>query len=255
MTTPTGWQRKFILLFKNEKTLNAQAIINQFTKKSLNEMKACTITVSTCNSVALSNKPRTKDLQDHLDNLKHQFIGQSELCFYHANLIVFLRRGYKIDSTFTDFEYLWNTETDYLLNHLSLRWIVSACDTFIDHTHDTTRAAILMNVPTLINTLRVYETKEFLQHNSNSIPLVDDSVSALYNGDLPLYNGLTYFRIGSDDTLKNLRNRYEIFYDSDKLATSILLSVFDKLQYNDSAFTTMRNLHKDEKSSWWLESL
>lgn len=254
MTTRSGWQRKLILLFKSEKTLNAQAIINEFTKKSLDEMKACIITNSTCNSMALSNKPRTKDLQDHLDNLKHQFIGQSELCFYHANLIVLLRRGYKIDDTFAEFERLWNTETDYLLSHLSLRWLVSACDTFIDHAHDTTRAAILMNVPTLINTLRVYETHKFLQHNSNSKSLMDDSVAALYNGDLPLYNGLTYFRIGSDDTLKNMRNRYEGFYDSDKLAASILLSVFDKLQNHKSAFTSMRALHKDEKSKWWIDS-
>ena len=255
MTTRSGWQRNLILLFKSEKTFNAQAIINEFTEKSMDEMKACIITSSACNPMALSNKPRTKDLQGHLDNLKHQFIGQSELCFYHANLIVLLRRGYKIDSLFADFEHLWNTETDYLLNHLSLRWIVSACDTFIDHAHDTTRAAILMNVPTLINTLRVYETHEFLQHNCNSTPLVDDSVAALYNSDPHLYDGLTYFRIGSDDTLKNMRNRYESFYDSDKLAASIILRVFDKLQYNDSAFTAMRNLHKDKKSSWWLDSL
>lgn len=253
MTTRSGWQRNLILLFKSEKTFNAQAIINKFTEKSMDEMKACIITSSTCNSMALSNKPRTKDLQDHLDNLKHQFIGQSELCFYHANLIVLLRRGYKIDDTFAEFERLWNTETNYLLHHLSLRWLVSACDTFIDHAHDTTRAAILMNVPTLINTLRVYETNEFLQYNFNSAPLVNDSVAALYNGDLPLYNGLTHFRIGSDDTLKNMRNRYESFYDSDKLAASILLHVFDTLQNHNSAFTSMRALHKDEKSKWWID--
>ena len=254
MTTPIGWQHKLVLLFKSEKTLNAHAIISEFTAKSCDEMKAAMITESLCDPIALTNKPRTKNLKEHLDNLKHQFIGQSEICFYHAHLIVLLRRGYKTDTIFAEFEHLWHTEMEYLLNHLSLRWIVSACDTFIDHTKDSTRAAILMNVPTLINTLRVYETKAFVQRCSRSKSLVEVNIETLYNGDLPLYEGLTYFRIGSDDTLKNMRNRYESFYDSDKLATSILLNVFDKLQNNDSAFTTMRTLHKDEKSRWWLDS-
>ena len=255
MTTPSGWQRQLILLFKSEKTLNAKTIINEFSEKSIDEMKASIITTSMCDPMALTHKPRTKDLKQHLDNLKHQFVEQSELCFYHANLIVLLRRGYKTEDTFAEFERLWNTESDYLLKHLSLRWIISACDTFIDHTNDKARAAILMNVSTLINTLRIYETKHFLHHDSDSTSLVNDNIDALYRSDLSLYYGLTYFRIGSDDTLKNMRNRYESFSHSDKLATSILLNVFDKLQTNDSAFATMRALHRDEKSKWWSDSL
>ena len=59
--------------------------------------------------------------------------------------------------------------------------------------------------------------------------------------------------MGSDDTLKNMRKRYESFYGSDKLATTMLLSVFDKLQKNNSAFSTMRSLHKSKNSEWWLD--
>ncbi|WP_201526078.1 hypothetical protein [Psychrobacter frigidicola] len=257
MTAPSGWQRKLASLFKSEKIMNAGKIVKTFNDKSIDEMKASIITISMCDSMALSPKPRTKDLEDHLDNLKHQFIGQSELCFYHATLIVLLRRNYKPEETFAEFERLWITETVYLLNHLSLRWIISACDTFIDHTTDTTRAAILMNVTTLINTLKVYETEQFLQQNPNSepLPLVADKVDVLYRSDLPLYEGLTYFRIGTDDTLKHMRSRYENFYDADKLAATMLLFVFDKLQTNNSAFSTLRALHRDDKSKWWIDIL
>lgn len=255
MKASSNWQRKLTLLFKSEKTLNAATIVKTFNNKSINEMKATIITPSLCDLSALSSKPRTKNLESHLDNLKHQFIDQSELCFYHANLIVLLRRGYQPETTFAEFETLWNTETDYLLSHLSLRWIVSACDTFIDHSTDKTKAAILMNVVTLINTLRVYETQQFLQlaQHSESLSLVATQVDRLYQGDLPLYDGLTYFRIGTDDTLKHMRRRYEDFYNTDKLATTMLLSVFDKLQADNSAFSTLRALHKDDKSKWWLE--
>lgn len=257
MTAPSKWQRKLILVFRSEKKLNAGKIVKTFNDKNIDEMKATTITESMCNLETLSNKHKTKDLEGHLNNLKYQLIGQSELCFYHMALIILLRRKYKTDKTFVEFERLWTTETAYLLKHLSLRWIISACDTFIDHTDDITRAAILMNVTTLMNTLRVYETKHFLQLPSNSKPLtlISDKIDRLYRGNLPLYDDLTYFRVGSDDSLKNMRRRYENFYNTDKLATTILLSIFDKLQNNDSAFSTLRSLHKNDRSKWWLDSL
>lgn len=256
MTATTGWQRKVVLLFKSERTLNAKKIINTFNDKSIDEMKATIITEQSCDATALTHKPKVKDLQTHLENLKHQFIGRSELCFYHAALVVLLRRKYKVEEIYSYFEQLWITEHEYLLNHLSLRWVVSACDTFIDHTKDSVRAAILMNVITLMNTLRVYETKYFLKlpTNSESMPLIDDKVTLLYCGDMPLYDGLTYFRIGTDDSLKNMRSRYETFDNIDKLATTILLSVFDKLQNNDSAFATLRLLHNSGKSKWWSDT-
>lgn len=254
MKALSGWRRKLVLIALSEKRLDAPVIMKTFTDKSLDEMKTTIITEAMCDTIALTNKPRTNDLQAHLDNLKHQFIGRSELCFYHATLVVLLRRAYKIEDTFAEFEQLWSLEIDYLLQHLSLRWLISACDTFVDHSKDTTRAAILMNVTTLMNTLRVYETKQFLQTDSESpsSPLNEEKIEVLYQSDLPLYEGLTYFRIGTDDTLKNMRSRYEKFGSSDKLAATMLLSIFDKLQINDSAFATMRLLHKNERSQWWL---
>lgn len=261
MSTPSGWQRKLITIFRSEKRLGANTIIKTFNDKSIEEMKATIITESMCDPEKLTGKPRTKDLFAHLDNIKHQFIGQPELCFYQVALIVLLRREYKPKETFAEFEALWTTQTEFLLKHLSLRWIISACDTFVDRAPDEVRAAILMNATTLINTLRVYETKQFLQLGSTNStelnPVITDNVEALYRSDMPLYGGLTYFRAGFDDTLKNMRNRYEKFYDIDTLATTILLSVFDKLQTpidnNSNAFTTMRDLHKSERSIWWEE--
>ncbi|WP_350557863.1 hypothetical protein [Psychrobacter sp. CAL346-MNA-CIBAN-0220] len=255
MIAPSKWHEKLTFLFKSDKTLNAGTIIGNFNNKSINEMKLTLITESMCDPTALSDKPRLKSLEKHLNNLKYQFVGQSELCFYHATLIVLIRRDYKLEETFAEFETLWMTEIDYLLKHLSLRWIISACDTFIDHSDDAIRTAILMNVTTLINTLKVYETKQFLQLSASleQTILLNDKIDTLYRTHLPLYDSLTYFRIGTDDTLKNMRLRYQKFYDLDKLATTMLLFVFDRLQNNSSAFSILRLLHKDDKSKWWLD--
>jgi len=251
----TSWQRKLTLMFRSEKRLNAGKVIKAYDNKSFETMKSTIITESMCDIDRVTDKRKTIDLESHLNNLKYQSIGESELCFYHNTLVILIRRKYKIDKTFTEFERLWEAESDYLLEHLSLRWIVSACDTFIDHSNDTHRAAILMNVVTLINTLRTYETKNFLQlpANAESMPLLSEKTDMLYSGDLPLYDGLTYFRIGTDDSLRNMRKRYNKFQKVDKLATSILLSVFEKLQHIDSAFATLRALHKDDWSKWWLD--
>ena len=256
MTTSSNWQRKLTLMFKSEKRLNAGKIVKSYDNKSFAQMKATTITESMCDIEALTNERKSTDLENHLNNLKHQMIGGSELYFYHNTLVILLRRKYKREQVFAEFERLWAAESAYLLEHLSIRWIVSACDTFIDYSKDNGRVAILMNVITLVNTLRAYETKNFLQLplNNESWPLLEEKTALLYAGDLPLYNGLTYFRIGTDDSLRNMRKRYRRFYNVDELATTILLSVFEKLQNSDSAFATLRELHRDDWSKWWQDS-
>lgn len=264
MTSYSSWQRKLALVFKSEKTLDAPSVIAAFADKTIADMKSTIITPTMCRDSALSDKPRVKNLIDHLDNLKHEFIGKSELCYYHATLVVLLRRNCKIKELFAEFESLWEAQTDYLLENLSLRWLACACDTFIDHSPDATRAAILMNVITMVNTLKVYETQQYLQtptepsnitlaRTVSTDSLIRDKVDTLYKTHLPLYDGLTYFHIGTDDTLKNMRHRYQKFYEKDKLATTMLLSAFDRLQNNKSAFSTMKALHKDDKSKWWVD--
>ena len=255
MAAPSNWQRKLLLIFRSEKRLNASKIVKNYNGKSFDEMKATTITESMCDIETLTDERKSKALESHLNNLKHQSLGESELCFYHNTLIILMRRKYKIDKIFVEFERLWVAESQYLLENLSLRWIVSACDTFIDHSDNVNRAAILMNVITLMNTVRTYETKNFLQTppGAEPIPLFDEKTDILYAGDLSLYDGLTYFRIGTDDSLRNMRKRYHKFYKVDKLATTILLAVFEKLQNNQSAFATLRQLHTDDWSKWWLD--
>lgn len=255
MSQITGWKRKALLLFKSEKRLGAKRIVSYYTTKSYEEMKQTIISDDDGKLANIQDVPRIKDLSGHLDKVKKEFIGKSELCYYHATLVVLLRRDYKPEQTFKEFEQLWSNETDYLLNNLSVRWIISGCDTFIDHSNDAVRNAILMNAITMINTLKVYETKQFLQLGNQhaKAPLIPENVDRLYEHHLPLYDGLTYFRIGSDDTLKHMRQRYERFYDKDELATTIVMYIFDKLQTNNSAFSTLRALHRNDKSKWWLD--
>lgn len=253
MQESKNWQRKLVLLFRSEKRLNASSIVKSYDGKSYEDMKKTEITKDMCDLDLVTDVRKTKDLEGHLNNLKYRSIGEPELCFYHNTLVILLRRKYKTKETFAEFERLWLTETEFLLSHLSIRWIVSACDTFIDYSNNPSRRAILMNVITLVNTLRTYETDRHLRLSTGTDlpPFNEDKKAELYKGDLPLYDGLTYFRIGTDDSLRNMRKRYTKFYKVDEFATTILLDVFEKLQNNKSAFTTLRSLHKDDWSKWW----
>ncbi|HBH34560.1 MAG TPA: hypothetical protein DDW38_08575 [Psychrobacter sp.] len=251
MTELTGWKRKAILLFASEKKLGAGEVVSSYSNKSYTDMKRKILSEEEVEWVENSDKPRLKDLSAHLNKVKTEFIDKPEICFYHATLIVLLRRGYKSKETYKEFEKLWETESDFLLSNLSLRWIVSACDTFVDHSPNPLRSAIFLNVSTLINTLKIYETEKFLRGFEAIDDINEKNVEALYLKHLDLYQGLTYFRIGTDDTLKNMRARYEAFKDLDQLATSILLFVFEQIQNSQTAFSLMKSLHKDEKSKWW----
>ena len=251
----TGWKRKAVLIFKSEKRLGAKQIFGTYSDKSYEDMKNTILDEADLDWERYEDKVRIKDLYGHLNKVKKEFIGQSELCFYHALLIILLRRGYEIKDTFAEFENLWYSETDYLLNHLSLRWIISACDTFVDFSaslsDNPARAGVLMNAVTLVNTLKVYETQNFLTNEKGEQVIIPKQAEKFKQNDQPLYAGLTHFRIGSDDTLKHMRQRYENFGGIDELATRILLAVFDKLQNLNTAFAFLKSLHTDDKSQWW----
>lgn len=189
------------------------------------------------------------NLYQHLRYLQLEFIGHSELSFYHAVLIVLLRRGYEVTTTFKSFESLWQTQADYFFEHLSLRWLTSAVDSFIDFSPSPLRRAILMNVVSLINTLKIYETKLFLL-TDNKLP-IPPKVNALYAKHEGLYEGLTFFRLGSDDTLEQMRRRFLNFEQDDAFATQLLLTVFYRLHVAPSAFALIKQLHTEDWGYRW----
>lgn len=248
---PTGWQRKATLLFKSEKLLGAETIFGYFSTLSFADMKATIITpqLQIFDSVAPQadtqnhlEPKRFKDLHSHFARLQQEFIGQSLLCLYHAVLVVLLRRNFQPTSTYAAFENLWQSEFAFLTQQLSLRWLVSAADTFVDFSPSPTRQAILINVASLVNTLKVYETKLDLLGNPQT--LNPDKIHAQQQQHLPLYEGLRYFRLGTDDTLANMRQRYAKFADVDKFASDFLLGVFERLQHAPTAFALLRQFHE-----------
>lgn len=191
------------------------------------------------------------DLQAHLQRLRREFVGRPELLYHHAALIVLIRRESEVARNFSRLKHLWLAEQAFLSEHLDLRWLVAACDTLIDHDPDVALRAALMNAVILVNTVKLQETERFLRLPSTS---ADDpqALVALKSRHIALFDGLSAFVAGSDDTLRNMRWRLEQICAVHPLA-GIAMVVFERLQLpaNDNVYSRFRQRHTRERTRWW----
>ena len=190
-----------------------------------------------------------KNIGQHLKNLRAEFAGTRELLHYHASLIVMIRREYEVAANVVRFEQLWAQEQDYLLEHLNMRWLVSAADTFADHARDPLTRALMLNVALLFNTVKMQETERFLQQTEN-ITDAPDRHQQLTSGRVDLMDGTSAFAVGTDDTLRNMRWRIDEIAQLHPLG-GLLTEVFQRLQTEDSVYRRFRERHTRPKTAWW----
>ncbi|WP_027488332.1 hypothetical protein [Allorhizobium undicola] len=190
-----------------------------------------------------------KSLDLHLANLRREFSAQPELVFYHAKLIVLLRREFEVKETFAQFRALWEAEAEFLVRHLNLRWLVSAADSFADHDPDPAVRASATLVSVLVNTVKIYETERVLA-DPPPAPISPSSIDQVQQELVPLFSGLSCFTIGTDDTWRNTRWRMDGLMERPPVGL-ILKTVFDRLQEEDTAFHRLKLLHQRERTGWW----
>lgn len=196
-----------------------------------------------------------KDLNEHMLHLRTAFHGQPELLNYHAQLIVLIRREADLEKNYAKFKHLWESEADFLLEHLNMRWLIAAIDTFIDHDPDEMVKAILLNAVMMINTIKLYETERHLLkiNDSDENNYDEERLAPAQANCFNLFDELPSFRIGIDDTLRNMRWRIDETAKSRSLAHQILTNVFDRVNERGSVYTRFRNRHIKPRNAWWSE--
>lgn len=190
-----------------------------------------------------------KDVQQHHATLRQEFSGQPELAFHHAMLIVLIRREFELEKTYARFEALWLHHGDWLLKHLNIRWLVSACDTFADHSQDSTQRALALTTTVLANTVKAYETENIMTHH-DVVQYDSQLVSRVQQEAIPLFEGMSCYTIGTDDTLRNMVWRMQDIAPN-YAAGRILMEVFNRLTTMPSAFGRMRQAHTRSKTQFW----
>ena len=190
------------------------------------------------------------NIEDHFLALKNEFAGQSELCYTHAKIIVLIRRDFEAKKQYLIFEQLWHEEKKYLLKRLNTRWLIAATDTFADYSNDESVRSLSVACACLLNTIKIQETERFIT-NANDCEVDDKKIAILDNEErVALFDGTSAFKVGTDDTLRNMRWRI------DKMATinvagEILLEVFLRLQKHDTVFKRIKDRHTRSKTGWW----
>jgi len=192
----------------------------------------------------------SNNLEEHFIALRDEFVGQSELCFTHAKIIVLIRRDFEAKNYFTIFEQLWKEEKDYFFKNLNTRWLISATDTFADFSDNDTIKSLSVACSCLLNTVKMQESERFI---TNAHSFIDDKekITKLDNEErVSLFDGTSVFKFGTDDTLRNMRWRIDKVSQLN-IAGEILLEIFLRLQQFDTIYKRSKDRHVRDKTGWW----
>jgi hypothetical protein len=188
-------------------------------------------------------------LEEHCRMLAREFVGRSELEFYHALLTVLIRRQLVGSEPVRRFLHLWETETDFLVTHLDSRWLVSACDTLCDHASEGSERALALSVVLTVNTIKLYETERMLARDSMPEPAAGGNAPP--PGRLELFDGLSVFMAGSGDMVANLYRRATgLANQISGPAGRILLEILTRLKTQPTAYKRFRDCHVNPATLW-----
>ncbi|MBW5290655.1 MAG: hypothetical protein Rsou_0265 [Candidatus Ruthia sp. Asou_11_S2] len=192
----------------------------------------------------------SNNIEKHLNALKNEFSGQSELCYTHAKIIVLIRRDFEVKKYFALFENLWHTEAKFLLKSLNTRWLISAADTFADYSDNDALKGLSIACSCLLNTVKIQESERFIT-NAQNYKDDKEKIIRLDNEErVTLFDGISVFKVGTDDTLRNMRWRIDKMAKIN-IAGQILLEIFLRLQKFDTTYKRLKNRHTREKTGWW----
>jgi|AntAceMinimDraft_12_1070368.scaffolds.fasta_scaffold05091_5 hypothetical protein len=191
------------------------------------------------------------DLRTHTDALIREFSGQPELALHHATLIVLIRRESSLEKNVDSFSRLWQSEHPWLIQNLNIRWLVSAADTFADHAEDPIDRALALSVSLLANTVKAYETERYLC-NVPEAAYSQDRVAHVQEHLVPIFEGISCYTVGSDDTLRNMVWRIQTV-SKDRVVGKILLAVLERLAQLPTPYGRMREAHTRKKTEWWTQ--
>jgi len=192
----------------------------------------------------------SNSVEEHFEDLKSEFSGQSEICYTHAKIIVLIRREFEIEKHYKLFEQLWREEKDFLLENLNTRWLLSAADTFADFSKDDAVKGLSIACICLLNTVRIADSERFIT-NADSYKDDQEIQDRLDSEErFELLDGIAVFKFGTDDALRNTRWRIDKMAKLN-VAGEILLETFERLQKFDTVYKRTKDRHTRDKTGWW----
>jgi hypothetical protein len=181
---------------------------------------------------------RRTDFFEHMNEIRSEFIGRSELLYVHAGLVVLLRRRQQTDHFRPLFLRLWREQGDFLRASLSLRWLVSTGDTLVDHGETAAQRALAMACVLFVNTVKLHESERHIQG------LRDKELDVKLSPGGFLFDGLTCFSISDGDMISNMEARSRHLVEEDDIAGPLLAEVMRRVAAGPTVFRRLADLKK-----------
>jgi hypothetical protein len=178
-------------------------------------------------------------LDEHIRAVREEFIGQPELVFYHAALIVKIRREIDLAETLEAFRGLWELTGSGLLTLLNSRWLVSALDTLADHGRPEERGAA-MAIATFVNMLKLAETEYRLVSQPEYDPA---KVEQNFRQYPVLWDGIRVFHLPDDNTFANMVQRLRRILASHLLLKLLFETLLNAIVCEDTLPTRLARQH------------
>jgi len=172
-----------------------------------------------------------------------EFSRQSWLSFLLACSIAAVRRSGGNSSALSLFFRIMNQYGAEMAGSLSLRWLISVCDTFADWGETPQQRAIGFAGSSIGNAVKLYETELRIYHPSRSWP----PKKKFGHGGV-MFDGLETFYPQKGDTLDNLLQRAFDISQLDQKSGGFLLEILARIMLNKTAMSRMEALKGTEET-------
>jgi hypothetical protein len=182
---------------------------------------------------------RAADLPTHFTALEREFRGGIRLIHFHACVIVSIRRCKDLDSAVNCFNSLWDQHGALLRELLSLRWLISAADTFADYGSSPVRQSLALTGALFGNTIKLVESERYIEkHDLHETEPLQPTKGAM------LFDGMSVFRVRKGDMLANMNARIEKICGLDAVTGPLLLEIIKRVRRGPTTFYRLRQLRK-----------
>jgi len=172
------------------------------------------------------------DLANELVKWRRTFVGQPKLNYAHAASIIFIRRHLCLEAVLPFFLQIWQEAGQFLCQNLNTKWLISACDTYLDHGDSELDRSYALAGALLMKTIKLYES-ELISRNAFQTELSEIKKQELFDG----YYTFSIFR---GDLINNIEQRVASVTATGRPSQLILAELFARAQTRNTAYKRLK---------------
>lgn len=161
----------------------------------------------------VANLNRLTDVEENIRAVRGEFVGKPEICHTLVKHIIYLRRNIDVVENKHNFFKLLGKYINVLLEHYDVRWLLSICDTIVDHGDDLS-SSIAMNIVNIINNINITNT---ILHTCKDPNMIIQRSDIKY----PTWGGMITCDVVTGDTIHNMMIRNDNIMSKDPILYKI----------------------------------